>query len=291
MRYVRIVAATVISSVLLFISLSYAQKPAPEGNRQLQVPFVGCPSDGQAGYLDPPRQEPQTVTVEQVSAGEIAYYKGVMAPGAFGPGGWHCHVWYGSGGGLLLCVSSVSVVSSGNLQLWHSTAVLGQCYGVFLLVALTSLLPAQSVSQPKVPRFEDYPVAEKWEGPAAPVKLTTASERLFVTRLTAASKEPPDFAGHYRFAGWGCGSICAAGAIIDLTTGIVYAPPFAGKGTGAEHWIFSWDVFDAPFTEYRVDSRLLVIRRAGSQPPIADKYYFIFENEQFRQIALIRGRK
>jgi hypothetical protein len=94
-------------SALLFISLSYSQKPAPEGNRQQQVPFVRCPSDGQAGHLEPPPQEPTTATVEEVSAGEIAYYKGVMAPGAFAPRSWHCHVWYGSGGGLLLITPEV----------------------------------------------------------------------------------------------------------------------------------------------------------------------------------------
>jgi len=94
--------------------------------------------------------------------------------------------------------------------------------------------PAQTprASQRQIPRFEDYPVPEKWQGPAAPVKLTTASERMFATRLREASKQPPDFAGHYRFAGWGCGSACAAGAIIDLATGNVYQPPFAGKAGG-----------------------------------------------------------
>jgi hypothetical protein len=47
------------------------------------------------------------VSVTEVAAGEIAYYKGVAAPGAFGPGGWHCHVWYGSGGGSLLITPEV----------------------------------------------------------------------------------------------------------------------------------------------------------------------------------------
>jgi hypothetical protein len=66
------------------------------------VDFVGCPSGGQAGYVAPPEGEPRRVTLTEVSAGEIAYYKGSMAPGAFGPHGWHCHAWYGSGGATLL---------------------------------------------------------------------------------------------------------------------------------------------------------------------------------------------
>jgi hypothetical protein len=76
--------------------------PASPQARQQQVPFIGCPSDGQAGYVKPPRGQSKTVTVNEVSAGQIAYYKGTAAPGAFVPRGWHCHVWYGSGGGLLL---------------------------------------------------------------------------------------------------------------------------------------------------------------------------------------------
>jgi len=107
------------------------------------------------------------------------------------------------------------------------------------------LLHAQTGAsrQVKIPRFEDFPVTEKWEGSAAPLKLKTTPERMFVTRLTDASKQPPDFAGHYRFAGWGCGSVCAAGAIIDLNTGVVYPPPFGRKGTGAAHWIFTYGPF------------------------------------------------
>ena len=67
-----------------------------------KVDFVGCPADGQVGYQAPPTGEPMVVNVAGVASSEIAYYKGVSAPGAFGPRGWHCRVWYGSGGGVLL---------------------------------------------------------------------------------------------------------------------------------------------------------------------------------------------
>jgi hypothetical protein len=150
---------------------------------------------------------------------------------------------------------------------------------------------AQTRSQQKLPRFEDYTVTEQWRGPNVSAKLTTPSERMFATRLRQASLEPPDFAGHYRFAGWGCGSVCAAGAIIDLQTGIIYPLPFAGKGTGAAHWIFSGGVFDDRYVEYRSDSRLLIIRRQGAEPGIADTYYFLWHDEKFRQIAVIRGKE
>ena len=54
-------------------------------------------------------------------------------------------------------------------------------------------LAAFSVVAQSMPRFEDYPVADQWHGISAPVKLTTPSERMFRTRLTEASKEPPNF--------------------------------------------------------------------------------------------------
>jgi hypothetical protein len=79
---------------------------SPQGSQQ-RVAFVGCPSDGQAGYIERPGEEPRMVTVTEVSAGEVAYYKGAMAPGAYAPTGWHCHVWYGSGGGHLLVTPEV----------------------------------------------------------------------------------------------------------------------------------------------------------------------------------------
>jgi len=99
-------------------------------------------------------------------------------------------------------------------------------------------------AQSPLPRFENYPVHESWTGPGATLKLETRSRRLFITRLTEAAKQPADFAGHYKFAMWGCGSSCTAGAIVDLEKGSVFAPPLGGRGSGSEPWI----VAEAPIT-------------------------------------------
>jgi hypothetical protein len=45
-----------------------------------------------------------------------------------------------------------------------------------------------------LPRFEDYPVSEKWNGTPAPVMLTTPAERTYRTRISNAAKEPANFA-------------------------------------------------------------------------------------------------
>jgi hypothetical protein len=84
--------------LLMLVTATFAASQV----RSQKIDFVGCPSDGMAGYLAPPRGASQAVNLTEVSPREIAYYKGDGAPGAFAPRGWSCHVWYGSGGGLLL---------------------------------------------------------------------------------------------------------------------------------------------------------------------------------------------
>jgi len=67
-----------------------------------KVPFVGCPADGQAGYVAPPQGAPKVLPLEDVPARGIAYYQGDDARGVFAPRGWRCRVWYGSGGYTIL---------------------------------------------------------------------------------------------------------------------------------------------------------------------------------------------
>ena len=113
---------------------------------------------------------------------------------------------------------------------------------LFCLVLATALL---LVAAENIPKFEDFSVATRWTGPNAPVKLAGPDERMFRTQLTNGAKEQPNFAGHYRFVSWGCGSVCAAGAIIDLQTGDVYPPPRKKKRKGLGsmdfcRWVCGW---------------------------------------------------
>ncbi len=58
-------------------------------------------------------------------------------------------------------------------------------------------------------------------------------------------KTPPDFAGHFNYAIWGFGSNYAAGAIIDIHTGIVYPPPGkSGNESGWDRWIFTLGIVE-----------------------------------------------
>jgi hypothetical protein len=84
-------------AILATVSVS-AQSASP----QVLVPFVGCPSEGQAGPFDPPKGSPKAVALPAALAEQIAYYVGEHSQGVFAPRGWHCQVIYGSSGGTLV---------------------------------------------------------------------------------------------------------------------------------------------------------------------------------------------
>lgn len=142
------------------------------------------------------------------------------------------------------------------------------------------------------PKWEDYPTSEPiWKGPNAAPKLVRADERMFQTRITNAAKEPPDFAGHYRFADWGCGSVCAAGALIDLKTGAIYPPPKIGPpGKGWSRWIFAGGIVEGPYLETRPGSRLAITRHQ-KQNDMQTVRYWEWTGSAFRLLRERTERK
>jgi hypothetical protein len=138
----------------------------------------------------------------------------------------------------------------------------------------------QDQNSQKLPIFEDFSVIEECNGPPAAFKWTWHEERLVRTTLREAAKQPPDFAGHFRFVSWGCGIMCLGGAVIDLKTGEVVQPPLARPVRGEEHWIFCASMFETGGTEYRRESSLFVLRCGGKSDQngnnAPDTYYFNF---------------
>jgi hypothetical protein len=95
---------SLVASLFTAHSLSYApahfpSREAPVSN--VTVPFVGCPADGQAGPLDPPKGTPQVVHISKGIALQLAFYKAEQGFGVLAPRGWHCFETYGSNGGSL----------------------------------------------------------------------------------------------------------------------------------------------------------------------------------------------
>jgi hypothetical protein len=65
------------------------------------VPFVGCPSDGQAGPQAAPTGKSNAVAISPAAAQRLAWYKAQYGPGVLAPRGWHCFSIYGSDGANL----------------------------------------------------------------------------------------------------------------------------------------------------------------------------------------------
>jgi len=166
---------------------------------------------------------------------------------------------------------------------------------VAFTLLLYSCLSAQSGKDHKVPRFEDYPETEKWAGSPPKVALDRPVVRMFRGQFRYAALQPPNFAGHYRIAIWGCGTQCLEGGMIDLATGRVIELPTSLRGKGGEYWMLCFSAFQPSGVESRADSRLLVIRCANIIGKEGGSYlrtsYFVFENDSFKKIGEVKGEE
>jgi hypothetical protein len=163
--------------------------------------------------------------------------------------------------------------------------------GILLTLLLTTYeVVGQSRPGATLPRFEDYAVQEKWGGTAASVRFQTPSDREFRTQFINASKDPPNFAGHYRVATWGCGTDCLQGGIVDLSTGQLLPLPHS------KNWPGKWDLCGSvtggewdQAVQTLPASRLLIVNCSDAYGRDGGTYlrtsYFVFENGKFRKIA------
>jgi hypothetical protein len=137
-------------------------------------------------------------------------------------------------------------------------------------------------AQERIPQFKDYPVTTVYRGKNAPLVLNRDT-RTFKTRLREALKGKPNFAGHYIVTGWGCGTGCQLGAVIDARSGRVYWFPFA---TGQNYEV------DADFrpVEFRLNSRLIIFSgfRGDQENGEAGARFYKFENGRFKFLKFIK---
>ena len=116
---------------------------------------------------------------------------------------------------------------------------------VIIWSALTCLLAWEITlaSTTKTPMFEEYPAKTVSIQEISKVDWASHPDaKIFRTRLREAIGQKPDFAGHYKVATWGCGTMCQTTALIDARDGKVYFAPFTSL----------------PGVEHRANSRLLV---------------------------------
>lgn len=154
------------------------------------------------------------------------------------------------------------------------------------MAAISGTLACGQSHKPDVPQFEDFLVAEQWPGPNHRVRLISPAEKEFQTRLTSASKESPNFAGHYQFLIWACGSNCLMGAIVDLSTGVVYSPP-GGVATRRDRWWMDIWPTSNDAVEFKPNSRLVVVRGHRPGTEFRDICYFEWRDRTFRLVRQV----
>lgn len=136
----------------------------------------------------------------------------------------------------------------------------------YLLVTLALGLCAlgRVYADTQLPSFDAYPVAEKFKGGVAKVRIQSSKDREFATRLREVARGKPNFAGHYILSSWGCGASCITTVAVDVKTGQTTWLPFT---------LCCWaPEIDVPI-EFRVNSRLLILHGARNESGSGTYYY------------------
>jgi hypothetical protein len=157
-----------------------------------------------------------------------------------------------------------------------------------LMTGGTFLVPAQT----KPPSFTRFPVAVERTRASGVDFRSDAGARSFRTRLSSAFLGGVNFAGHYIVAGWGCGTGCISGAVIDARNGRVHWPiQLYAMATGID----GDNYVDKP-VEYRKNSRLLILRgspgvKDGETEKPSGEYYYEWRDNDLRLIKFVPNKK
>jgi hypothetical protein len=152
--------------------------------------------------------------------------------------------------------------------------------GTITLAALSLGLALSLVGAARAedaPKFADYPGAATYHGRNAAPIMAAKEPRMNRTRIRRGARGKPNFDGHYIIVGWGCGTQCRDGAIIDAITGTVVMLPYVA-GTPQQ---------DAELVDYRVDSRLIVLNGMIREEPPAGSHYFEFDGKSVTRVTTI----
>jgi hypothetical protein len=156
----------------------------------------------------------------------------------------------------------------------------------------------EDIIDKRAPTFAAYHVKspETVENPSLDLN-SNPTARTYRTVLRREIAQGPNFAGHYRVAGWGCGSSCSMFAVVNLNTGRVITPEGFSDTSGVYFAVDNQKLFPDAQTDYSLlsfmkASRLLVVlgdldedeRREGA-------FYFVLERERLRLIHSTPVRK
>ena len=142
------------------------------------------------------------------------------------------------------------------------------------------------ICESKTPTFEEYKT-QVYGGKARPIVFRGNRDAwMFRTRLRRARKSPANFAGHFIFTTWGCGTSCVVGALINAKTGRVYFPKeFGGMGFG-----FGAPVSDEPF-QFQKDSRLFILNGIAANSKQGGTTYLVWQGTRFKKAKFVPSKK
>jgi hypothetical protein len=181
---------------------------------------------------------------------------------------------------------------------------------VALLISTVATFQIARSQQPatRLPRFEDYPVTEVFTRAPHPPILVTPEQHMFRTRIREGvekgwgvwingewakeqNRPGPNFAGHYIVIIWGCGSGCIEMAVSDAATGVVYDPPVSDGGLALPMLVFPNSAGRAADTEWRRDSRLMIVRatpHANRQDAVSYAFYSLWQGEHWTLLRRVQ---
>lgn len=138
---------------------------------------------------------------------------------------------------------------------------------------------SQAAQQQSIPQFGDFPAGEIFVGTNALVRLPYHTDRIYGAPLAEASRQPPNFAGHYVLATWGCGAECTMGAAVDVVTGkVVWLPVTICCAQGT-------DKNFQPIVA-RINSRLIVLSGLRNKKDGDDAaHFYSIEGDRFQFVA------
>ena len=161
---------------------------------------------------------------------------------------------------------------------------------ILSVVGVAAFASFAAAQREKTPSFSAYPAKVERKTANGIDFRNSPGASTFRTRLREALRGQVNFAGRYILTGWGCGTGCSYGAIIDARTGRVYFPD---ELVGVAVWYGSGaDVFPDTYT-YRKNSRLLIIK--GTPGPMEDgdsehkqgTYYYDWRAKRLRLIKFV----
>jgi len=167
-----------------------------------------------------------------------------------------------------------------------------------LIICLMMSAWTSSAAQ-MIPRFEDYPVKDIFVGALAALQIPEAIRKWDADRMreSYSYEEGPNFSGRFVVINWTCGSPCKTMAIVDAKDGNVFFPPITDEGLLARSYYlpnltYPGDVGQNPEIQFRLDSRLLVIKCNDGAEERPYTFYFLWDNDRWTLLRKVpvKGR-